>query len=135
MRGGLRASECALPEQLGGQSSYSLPAYDRRPNNYRHTRTAFRRKLGGSVGLLASPSRAARVATENGFDVRLNMTPPSIPGIYLVALFCDDLVPVTQDKRYVADCARVTSSNVKIGKARNLALREANYWVDFGRAN
>lgn len=63
------------------------------------------------------------------------MAAPPIPGIYLVSLVHETLVPVTQDHRYVATCARVNSSNVKIGKAYNLAAREKNYWDDFGPEN
>jgi hypothetical protein len=63
------------------------------------------------------------------------MAAPPIPGIYLVSLVHEKLVPVTQDHRYVTTCARVNSSNVKIGKARNLSIRERNYWTDFGQGN
>jgi hypothetical protein len=60
------------------------------------------------------------------------MPAPSVPGIYVAALHRDELVPVTQDSRYVKTCAQVNSLNVKVGKARNLAARERDYWNDFG---
>lgn len=44
-------------------------------------------------------------------------------------------MPVTRDRRYVASCAQVDRSNVKVGKARNLAGRERNYWKDFDQEN
>ena len=63
------------------------------------------------------------------------MAAPFAPGIYVATLRSSELVPVTQDPRYVRTCARVSCSNVKVGKARNLSLRERNYWKDFGEAN
>lgn len=63
------------------------------------------------------------------------MPAPAVPGIYVVTLQCDELMPVTQDSRYVATCARVNRLNVKVGKACDLAVRERNYWSDFGREN
>jgi hypothetical protein len=47
----------------------------------------------------------------------------------------ETLVPVTQDRRYRDCCRHVNSSNVKFGKAKNLALRELNYRRDFGQSN
>lgn len=44
-------------------------------------------------------------------------------------------MPVTRDKRYVDVCARVDRTNVKVGKAKNLAARRKNYWKDFDREN
>jgi hypothetical protein len=55
--------------------------------------------------------------------------------IYVATLRSNEFVPVTQDMRYVETCARVNCLNVKVGKARNLALRERNYWKDFGTDN
>src|SRR5690606_21595308 len=43
--------------------------------------------------------------------------------------------PVTRDRRYVESCARVDFTNVKVGKARNLAARQENYWKDFDQEN
>jgi|ERR1700682_2648563 len=63
------------------------------------------------------------------------MATPSSSGIYVVTLTCSEEVPVTQDPRYVVDCGRVSSRNVKVGKAHNFAARERNYWNDFGRDN
>jgi hypothetical protein len=63
------------------------------------------------------------------------MPTPSAPGIYVATLRSNELVPVTQDTRYVQTCGRVNCSNVKVGKARNLALRERDYWKDFGADN
>ena len=44
-------------------------------------------------------------------------------------------MPVTKDPRYVDTCARISCYNVKVGKAKNLAARQKNYWKDFGRDN
>ncbi|MEN8107910.1 MAG: hypothetical protein ABFS22_07875 [Pseudomonadota bacterium] len=44
-------------------------------------------------------------------------------------------MPVTRDKRYVDTCARVDKSNVKTGKAKNLASRQKDYWKDFDEEN
>jgi len=44
-------------------------------------------------------------------------------------------MPVTRDKRYVDTCARIDSQNVKVGKAKNLATRQKNYWKDFDEEN
>ncbi len=63
------------------------------------------------------------------------MTAPRVSGIYIATLHSDELVPVTQDPRYVEVCARVNCSNVKFGKAKDLAKRETDYWRDFGREN
>ena len=63
------------------------------------------------------------------------MAAPSAPGIYVATLRSHELVPVTQDIRYVETCARVNCSNVKVGKARDLSLRERDYWKDFGADN
>lgn len=63
------------------------------------------------------------------------MTAPRVSGIYIATLHSDEFVPVTRDARYVEVCARVNHSNVKIGKAIDLAKRETDYWRDFGRKN
>jgi hypothetical protein len=68
-------------------------------------------------------------------ELPLTMNTPTAPGIYVVTLRSDSLVPVTQDARYVNSCARVNCLNLKLGKARNLARRERDYLKDFGRGN
>ena len=60
---------------------------------------------------------------------------PEAPGIYLVSLLTETPMPVTRDKRYVDSCGRVNKSNLKIGKAVNLAQRRKNYWKDFDAHN
>jgi hypothetical protein len=60
---------------------------------------------------------------------------PNSPGIYIASPRGAHLVPVTQDPRYVDSCARVNDSNVKVGKAKSLAVRHRNYITDFGEAN
>jgi hypothetical protein len=57
------------------------------------------------------------------------------PGIYVARTRSTQLVPVTRDPRYVHNCARVNSSNVKLGKAKNLATRKKNYIKDFDASN
>jgi len=64
-----------------------------------------------------------------------NNSTPSLPGIYVVTILSSIPMPVTRDKRYVNICAKVDKDNVKIGKAKNLAIREGNYWKDFDREN
>ncbi|MBT8076289.1 MAG: hypothetical protein KJN61_07455 [Gammaproteobacteria bacterium] len=44
-------------------------------------------------------------------------------------------MPVTKDRRYVEDCARVNRENVKVGKAKDFAFRRSNYWKAFGKEN
>ena len=44
-------------------------------------------------------------------------------------------MPVTRDPRYVDTCARVNCRNVKVGKTKNLASRQKNYWKDFDQEN
>ncbi len=56
-------------------------------------------------------------------------------GIYIVTLNTELPMPVTRDKRYVDICAKVDNTNVKIGKAKNLAGRVQNYWKDFDKEN
>jgi hypothetical protein len=60
---------------------------------------------------------------------------PAQAGLYVAQPKSLGLVPVTRDPRYVENCARVNCTNVKVGKARNLALREKNYHKDFGPEN
>ena len=60
---------------------------------------------------------------------------PNASGIYMAILLTTSLMPVTRDKRYVDTCAKVNNKNVKIGKAKNLANREKNYWKDFDQEN
>ena len=56
-------------------------------------------------------------------------------GIYLVQLENEIPMPVTRDPRYVATCAKVNRDNIKVGKAKDLAYRETNYWKEFDREN
>jgi len=60
---------------------------------------------------------------------------PSASGIYIVTIKSMLPMPVTRDKRYVDICAKVNSENVKVGKAKNLAVRQRNYWKDFDKEN
>lgn len=64
-----------------------------------------------------------------------NIIIPNSPGIYVARIVSTSPMPVTRDKRYVDICARVDNSNVKIGKAKNLASRQKNYWKDFDEEN
>lgn len=64
-----------------------------------------------------------------------NKKAPSSPGIYVARILSDIPMPVTRDKRYVETCARVDKNNVKVGKARNFAIRQSNYWKDFDEEN
>jgi len=57
------------------------------------------------------------------------------PGIYIVRLLNDEPMPVTRDPRYVDICARVNKSNIKVGKATNLARRMLDYWKEFDQEN
>ena len=63
------------------------------------------------------------------------MKAPSSPGIYVARILSDIPMPVTRDKRYVDTCARVDKNNVKVGKAKDLAGRQSNYWKDFDEEN
>ena len=56
-------------------------------------------------------------------------------GIYVARIYSITTMPVTRDKRYVDICARVDSSNVKVGKAKNFLARRKNYWADFDQEN
>ena len=56
-------------------------------------------------------------------------------GIYVAVLLTENLMPVTRDQRYVATCARVNNTHVKIGKAKNFERRKLNYWADFDQEN
>jgi len=60
---------------------------------------------------------------------------PNAPGIYVARILTDTPMPVTRDKRYVDTCAKVDKKNVKVGKAKNLAARQRNYWKDFDEEN
>lgn len=44
-------------------------------------------------------------------------------------------MPVTRDPRYVNICAKVNNTNIKIGKAMNLARRKLDYWKEFDQEN
>jgi len=59
----------------------------------------------------------------------------SSSGIYVARILSSTPMPVTRDKRYVNICATVDKYNIKIGKAKNLKLRESNYWKDFDKNN
>jgi hypothetical protein len=56
-------------------------------------------------------------------------------GIYIVQLENEIPMPVTRDPRYVETCAKVNRANIKVGKAKNLAIRESNYWKEFDEEN
>jgi hypothetical protein len=60
---------------------------------------------------------------------------PDESGIYLAQPIASTPVPVTRDPRYVDTCARVTNSNLKVGKAKSLNARYNNYLKDFGQEN
>jgi hypothetical protein len=57
------------------------------------------------------------------------------PGIYIVRLSNVEPMPVTRDPRYVNICAKVNNTNIKIGKATNLARRKLDYWKEFDQEN
>ena len=44
-------------------------------------------------------------------------------------------MPVTRDVRYVEICAKVNRANIKVGKAKDFALRESDYWNEFDEEN
>lgn len=57
-------------------------------------------------------------------------------GIYLVTLKNNEPISVNaHDPRMADRCIKVTSANCKIGKAKNFAARERNYFKTFGSAN
>ena len=56
-------------------------------------------------------------------------------GIYIVQLKNEAPMPVTRDPRHVETCAKVNRANIKVGKAKDLALRESNYWKEFNEEN
>ena len=56
-------------------------------------------------------------------------------GIYIVQLKNEAPMPVTRDPRHVETCAKVHRVNIKVGKAKELALRESNYWKEFDEEN
>ena len=60
---------------------------------------------------------------------------PKSSGLYIVCLLNEEPMPVTRDPRHVDTCARVTSANVKVGKAQDFSIREANYHKDFDEEN
>jgi len=62
-------------------------------------------------------------------------TVPTDSGIYVARIHSTSPMPVTRDKRYVDTCAKVDKSNVKVGKAKNLATRQQDYWKDFDQEN
>lgn len=68
-------------------------------------------------------------------EIMGNEAVPTESGIYVARIYSCDPMPVTRDKRYVDVCARVDQSNVKVGKAKNLAARRKSYWKDFDREN
>jgi hypothetical protein len=57
------------------------------------------------------------------------------PGIYIVRLSNVEPMPVTRDPKYVNICAKVNNTNIKIGKATNLARRKLDYWKEFDQEN
>ena len=64
------------------------------------------------------------------------MTTPKEPGIYLVTPTNSEPISVNADRPRIADrCIKVTSANCKVGKAKNLAVRERNYRKTFGADN
>jgi len=57
-------------------------------------------------------------------------------GIYLVTLKNSEPISVNaHDPRMADRCIKVTSANCKIGKAKDFATRERNYFKTFGSAN
>jgi hypothetical protein len=56
-------------------------------------------------------------------------------GLYIVRLLNNNPMPVTRDPRYVDACARVSSDNIKVGKAKDFDIRQKNYWKDFDKKN
>jgi hypothetical protein len=57
-------------------------------------------------------------------------------GLYIVTLDNDDPISVNaHDPRIAACCIHVSRVNCKLGKAKSLALREANYVKTFGAGN
>ena len=64
------------------------------------------------------------------------MATPSEPGLYIVTLNNWEPISVNANDPRVADKAiKVTRSNCKFGKAKNLAARELNYNKTFGDEN
>lgn len=56
-------------------------------------------------------------------------------GLYIVRIQNINPMPVTRDTRYVAVCATVDSSNIKVGKAKDFDTRRENYYKDFDQEN
>jgi hypothetical protein len=56
-------------------------------------------------------------------------------GIYIVQLKNEVPMPVTRDPRYVEICAKVNRTNIKVGKAKDFAIRKSNYWKEFDEEN
>lgn len=52
-----------------------------------------------------------------------------------MALLNEVPMPVTRDARYADTCAKVTRANVKVGKAKNFAIRRSDYCKDFDEGN
>ena len=44
-------------------------------------------------------------------------------------------MPVTRDPRYIEICAKVNRANIKVGKAKDFAIRNSNYWKEFDEEN
>lgn len=60
----------------------------------------------------------------------------SAAGVYIVTLNNDVRISVNaHDSRIAANAIAVNRANVKVGKARNLAIRRANYIRTFGADN
>lgn len=56
-------------------------------------------------------------------------------GIYIVQLLNEELMPVTRDSRYIAECKKVNKKHIKIGKALDFDIRHKNYIKDFDKHN
>jgi hypothetical protein len=60
----------------------------------------------------------------------------SISGLYIVTLNNEHPISVNaHDPRIAARCIQVSRLNCKVGKAKNLAARERDYWKTFGPEN
>lgn len=56
-------------------------------------------------------------------------------GIFIVELLNKKSMPVTRDKRYIDDCAKVSRLNIKVGKTIDFTKREQDYFKDFDQEN
>ena len=56
-------------------------------------------------------------------------------GIYILQLKNEIPMPVTRDVRYVEICAKVNRANIKVGKAKDFAIRKSDYWNEFDEEN